>query len=80
MPLIIKKRSGPKELAPVVPGGLTVVEAPTPAPPVVTRRFVRPEVKVCTFCHHPYINPCDDTRSTSCQNWLFLQEQGKVSL
>lgn len=29
----------------------------------------------CAFCHHHYINPCDDVRKATCQNWLHLQEQ-----
>jgi hypothetical protein len=26
----------------------------------------------CTFCHHFYINPCDEQRKARCSNWLHL--------
>jgi hypothetical protein len=29
----------------------------------------------CAFCKHTYVNPCDDVRKASCQNFLHLQRR-----
>ena len=86
MPIVIKKRLGPKPIAPLAEGALVAAE-PVKAKPVLDtpeeaikrwKRDVPPpdaKPKLCPFCERPYIRPCRQDEHEGCLNWQFLQKK-----
>lgn len=35
------------------------------------------KAKVCAFCKHTYLKPCDDKAKDKCPNFLFIQQKAK---
>jgi hypothetical protein len=72
MAIIIKKRQveNPRPPAPLVEP--VKVEAPQAAAPAEIGEL--PPARVCTFCKHPYVKPCDG-HDEKCMNARFVRQR-----
>lgn len=87
---IIKK--GTRPAAPPAPAPAPVAPPPpipSPAPstsPAAALKAWKGRVpppgakpRLCPYCEHEYIMPCDDKQHSSCENWKHLQSMKKAA-